>query len=303
MTGERPKEPKKSDTFQIRIPHETKTDFLDACREDRVSASDVLRRAILDYLSLRKRPSSPERKGLPIMISTTLRKKRYLAVAGGLAGLAALAALPSAADPDYRATFHKIDKNGDGVLTSEEFFGADLPAETVTKTRRSMREDRPAPDPNAMRVFHEDYVSIFPRSEGHPDGEWGLEMSISAGFENAPDGFDPDTFDFRGAADFDPVATAFIDMDADANDAINYAEFEVRFNALLAKGFNRLDRDSDGYLVEMEFIRSAGWLTDAAADGTEAPIPEERLRAGFRKLDADANGKLSLQEYLSARQR
>ena len=77
------------------------------------------------------------------MISTTLRKKRYLAVAGGLAGLAVLAALPSAADPDFRGAFKKIDKNGDGVLTPEEFFGADLPAETVTETRRSMRQDRP----------------------------------------------------------------------------------------------------------------------------------------------------------------
>ena len=152
-----------------------------------------------------------------------------------------------------------------------------------------------------MRVLHEDYVSIYPRAEGHPDGEWGLYMDISANVENAPDDFDPDTFDFWGAADFDPMATAFIDMDADANDAVSYAEFEVRFNALLAKGFNRLDRDGDGYLVEKEFIRSAGWLTDTAADGNEAPIPEERLRAGFRKLDADDNGRLSLQEYLSAR--
>jgi Ca2+-binding EF-hand superfamily protein len=303
MTGDRPNDLKKSDTLQIRIPHGTKTEFLDACRKDRVSASEILRRAILDYLSLRKRPSSPERKGLPIMIPTTLRKKRYLVVAGGLAGLAALVALPSAADPDYSATFHKIDKNGDGVLTAEEFFGAELPAETLTETRRSMRQDRPAPDPTAMRVLHEDYVSIFPRAEGHPDGEWGLMMSVSADVENAPDGLDLDAFDFRGAADLDPVATAFINMDADANDAINYAEFEVRFNALLAKGFNRLDRNDDGYLVEMEFIRSAGWLTDTAADGTEAPIPEERLRAGFRKLDANADGKLSLQEYLSARER
>ena len=53
---------KKSDTLQIRIPHATKKEFLEACQEDRVSASEVLRRSILDYLSLRKRPSSQREK-------------------------------------------------------------------------------------------------------------------------------------------------------------------------------------------------------------------------------------------------
>jgi Ca2+-binding EF-hand superfamily protein len=299
MTGDKPRKPKKSETLEVRLPYETKQAFLTACREDGTTASEVVRGSIDDYLDERGRPETETQPWSVIaMIPAPIRKKRYLAAAGGFAGLAALAALPSAAEPDFMATFHKIDKNGDGVLTAEEFFGDQLPAETVAETRRSMRQDRPAPDPKAMRVFHEDYVSIFPRAEGSPDGEWGLMMSVSAGVENAPDGFDPDTFDFRGAADFDPIATAFIDMDSDANDAINYAEFEVRFNALLAKGFNRLDRDGDGYLVEREFMRSAGWLTDTAADGTETPIPEERLRAGFGKLDADKDGKLSLQEYL-----
>lgn len=300
MTGDKPRKPKKSETLEVRLPYETKQAFLTACREDGTTASEVVRGSIDDYLDERGRPETETQpRSVIAMIPAPIRKKRYLAVAGGLAGLAALVALPSAADPDFMATFHKFDKNGDGVLTPEEFFDGDLPAETVTETRRAMRQDKPAPDPTAMRVFHEDYVSIFPRAEGHPDGEWGLMMSISAGIENAPDDLDLDTFDFRRAADLDPFATSFIDFDADANDAVSYAEFEVRFNALLAKGFNRLDRDGDGYLVEREFMRSAGWLTDTAADGNEAPIPEERLKAGFRKLDADADGKLSLQEYLT----
>src|SRR5690606_13279907 len=112
MTGDTSRKPKKSETLEVRLPYETKQAFLTACREDGTTASEVVRGSIDDYLDERGRPETETQpRSVIAMIPAPIRNKRYLAVAGGLAGLAALVALPSAADPDFMATFHKFDKN------------------------------------------------------------------------------------------------------------------------------------------------------------------------------------------------
>src|SRR5690606_33788320 len=146
MTREAPNDPKKSDTLQIRIPHATKKEFLEACREERVTASDLLRNWIMDFLTARQRPSSEPRKGLIAMISKPVRKRRYLAVGAAVAGAAALIALPSAAEP-FRSMFDQLDANRDGKVTELEFMAkakSFLPKEVrsflIEDIRKEIRE-------------------------------------------------------------------------------------------------------------------------------------------------------------------
>lgn len=304
MTDTPPRPPKKSEMLEVRLDYETKRSFLDACRRAGRTASDVVRESVLFFIDRESaRPDvQPEPGKLLTMIPRPIRRKRYLAITAGVAGAAGIAmfaALPSAADMDSTAVFHRIDRNGDGVLTPDEFFDGALQPSALVETRKELREGKPAADPDAMRVYNEAYAVLYPRAEGDPRGEWGYELQFQGRVENAPADFDAANFDFLAKADVNPFAAAFIEMDADGNDIISSAEFETWFNRLLVNSFNRMDRDRDGYLAEVEFLRSAGWLRAESNDGTPGDaMPDERMSGGFRKLDKDGDGRLTVAEYI-----
>lgn len=127
MTEIRP--PKKSESVEVRLPFEAKRDFLAACKAEGRTASEVIRGAIDAYVGHRNRPetgSARDASGkLATLVPKPLRRKRYLAVgAASVAGLAVLAALPSAAaasNADKAAAFSKLDSNADGVVSYREF--------------------------------------------------------------------------------------------------------------------------------------------------------------------------------------
>lgn len=293
--------PKKSEMLEVRLDHETKQNFLDACRRAGRTASDVVREAVNDFILADRERSDPEpgHGRLTAMIPRPIRKKRYLAAAAGLAGIAAIAVLPSAADPTLQAAFGKIDSNGDGVLAPDEFFRGQLEADAVEERRRESRRGQPAPEPGALRVRQEPYVFIFPRREGDPAGDWGMSMTISTEFDNVPENFDVAKVDPALLQPQGAMAAFFVDADANADGAISYAEFETQFNALLAKSFNRVDREGDGYLTPNEFLRFAGWIRATSNDGTPGDeLPDELMTDGFSRLDANADGRLSLAEYM-----
>lgn len=105
MTTPRP--PKKSETLEIRLPHAAKLAFMDRCRVEGVTASEVVRRLI--ETGAPKPPRS---------------SKAWQAVAAAVVGLViGAAAAPSIAQalPGSRAAFEQMDANRDGVVTFAEF--------------------------------------------------------------------------------------------------------------------------------------------------------------------------------------
>ncbi len=98
---------KKSETLEVRIPYATKEAFMARCRAEGRSASEDVRR----FIETRLGPPPPTRRTLP-----------YLA-AGLIAAALAAAAAPSLAQAGIvgRLTFERLDRNGDGVITREEF--------------------------------------------------------------------------------------------------------------------------------------------------------------------------------------
>lgn len=102
---------KKSETLEIRLPYETKTAFMDRCRQDGVTASQALRADIEARLT-RKAPAG---------------WKRLRAVAGAAVILGVGAgALPSLAAAVAGPSFASLDRNRDGVLAFAEFTAAPL---------------------------------------------------------------------------------------------------------------------------------------------------------------------------------
>lgn len=101
------KPPKKTETLEIRLPPETKAAFMAHCQGDRRTASEALR----DFIE-RELRARPRRPGLAWRI-----------LAAAVAGLAVgAAAVPSLARPAAsQAVFQRLDANGDGVLSFQEF--------------------------------------------------------------------------------------------------------------------------------------------------------------------------------------
>jgi hypothetical protein len=97
--------PKKSETLEIRLAHETKQAFMARCREEGRSVSEALRGLIEQALTAPRRPA---------------RRVRWVAVGLAAAGLAAVAA-PSLARPNLPARFARLDTDHDGKLSLPEF--------------------------------------------------------------------------------------------------------------------------------------------------------------------------------------
>ncbi len=108
MKGARMTRPlKKSESLEIRLPYETKTAFMDRCRQDGVTASEALRADI--ETRLRKAPAAG-----------WSRRARAIAGAAVILGVGA-GALPSLAAAVGGPSFASLDKDRNGVLAFAEF--------------------------------------------------------------------------------------------------------------------------------------------------------------------------------------
>ena len=110
------KRKKKSETLDIRLPHEQKQAFMSAVRSNEETASNAIRRFIADYVS---KAEATEHTNPVQELTMTLNRHRLKTLgtaAAAACGLSLIAAMPSAA----ASPFDKLDKNKDGVLTEGE---------------------------------------------------------------------------------------------------------------------------------------------------------------------------------------
>ncbi|MFC0632460.1 hypothetical protein [Brevundimonas balnearis] len=99
---------KKSETLEVRLPHELKVRFMARCRDRGLTASEVVR----DFI---ERAGAGGRR-------VAFGWRTLLAALAGALALGAIAA-PSIAEvaAPGRGAFDRLDRDRDGVLTFEEF--------------------------------------------------------------------------------------------------------------------------------------------------------------------------------------
>lgn len=320
---------KKSETLEVRIPHETKQAFLNACREDGTTASEVVRDQVQSYLDAREQPQ--QEKGKLMQFSPTVRRYGPRVVAGSIAalGLTALAVLPSAAAPDFKAQFGRLDTNGDGVLSVDEFLG---PADkTVGGDERnvviearsiiSKTEDGPEKPVTVTEDVKGDAFSFWLPEEVSGDKAGGAaerqkefkfishqEVRVLKDGEDAP-ATSTQTYSF--SVD-DLRKKEFSSIDANGDGKVSLDEYRAQQTALLTRGFEILDGNGDKSLSQDEYAQIVAppmvklkW--QGGADAPEPPkvdmpamkdVSPEAIKAAFTRLDANKDGKLSLPEYL-----
>ena len=325
MTSDRNPKPiksKKSETLEVRIPFETKQAFLTACREDGTTASEVVRESVQTYLDERERPPIQEKRTLVMKLPQPVRHYGPRIAAGSIAaiGLATFVALPSAAAPDFKAQFNQMDANSDGVLSADEFLGSAKPASgeeknIVIETRKVVRQGDPADAARAdwtPQVKQEAFAYSLPdelrsdkTEEKHQEfrfitrSETKTSDDADAG-KSAEETFTFSINDFR-QNEFDTI-------DADKDGKVSLVEYQTHQRKLFTRGFEMLDRDGDKSLNMDEYAKIAAAPVIHLNDDPDSSPPEihidgpkaspEALSAAFTRLDANKDGKLSLQEYL-----
>ena len=320
---------KKSETLEVRIPYETKQAFLSACREDGTTASEVVREQVQSYLDARERPPlQEEKRTLAVKLPpNVIHYAPRIAAGGALAiGLTALAVLPSAAAPDFKAQFSRLDANGDGVLSVEEFIGPkpadgetnNLIIETRTVTRSG---DKPPAEIkiDPASTHKEAFAFYLPEELGGgaaaPSDQKHEFKIITHSQTRTASGDDGATVTVPHTVTFsmdDMRKQEFASIDANSDGKVSLDEYRARQTAMFTRGFEMLDTDADKSLSPDEYAKIVAppMVHVPRAGGPDAPEPPkieipvtrsyspEAVKAAFTRLDADKNGKLSLQEYL-----
>lgn len=330
-----PKRPrlKKSETLEVRIPYETKQAFLAACREDGTNASEVVREQVQSYLDSRARPSPDEKRTIVMQFPPNVRRYGPRVAAGGIAaiGLTALAVLPSAADPDFKAQFSRLDTNGDGQVSEEEFLNTSYPGDekgaknVVVETRATVvtsDEDKPDAQVTASAEIKQEAFTFWlpeelsgpKQAEGATDQQHEYKFVSHKEVRTSEDGKPPadakvHTYTFSMD---DMRKQEFASIDANKDGKVSLGEYEARQTAMLTRGFEILDTNSDKSLSQDEYAKivappmvKLNW--QGGPDMPEPPKVEipgmkqaspEAIKAAFERLDGNDDGKLSLQEYL-----
>ncbi|WP_439533458.1 EF-hand domain-containing protein [Polymorphobacter sp.] len=106
------RQPKKTDTIEIRLADEVKSAFVEQCRREGRTVSETIRALIAQRLA----PSEIIYKAPPTSWRTAMAAFVGLVLGVGIA-------VPSFARPacDSRQEFSQFDLNGDGVVTLREF--------------------------------------------------------------------------------------------------------------------------------------------------------------------------------------
>ncbi len=265
-----PRKPKKDETLEVRLPHETKHAFMERCKAEGRTASEAVRGFIEDHLA---RPFETKEPAMKFPRTAPVA----LAAAAAIAAVSVFAAQPSRAGPDLQAMFKLMDINGDGTVTAEEF------ANNPTRPKQVMfiakRDDlAPALPPPGDR---EDFMLPLPPREGDeppalPPGARMMDESERAKAQQL----------------------MFADIDANQDGKVSYAEFEGHHRALIKRSFARLDENGDGVVTQAEF-KGPPLFTAAIRVEPGKPLPKAPLPAEiFQRLDKNKDGKISEKEYI-----
>lgn len=324
--NKRPRREKKSETLEVRIPHETKQAFLTACREDGTTASEVVRTSVQTYLDERERPTlqqarTPAMNSVLRLVTNLPQPVRHYTprvVAGGIvaASLVALATMPSAAAPDFASQFRMLDKNGDGVISSDEFLGpknGDKDGDVVieTRTRHVTKDGDKAPQPDAKPEIKQDAFSFWlPEDSAVAQQQAEYKFVSRSEVRTTSDGANsaqPPATPTPPSLD-DIRKDEFGTFDNNKDGKVTLAEYQARQKAMLTRGFEILDANSDKTLSLAEYQKIVSPPMPKVAGEPDTPdvprdglkISADALKANFTKLDANRDNKLSLTEYLPA---
>lgn len=227
------REPKKTELIEFRISHEAKSAFLDQCRRDDRSASEVIRDLMRDHVDVPARREQQRKDWKPDM--TALLKKHPISTSAICAmSLLGMSAMVATASADPAQAFGAIDTNGDGSISLDEYLTASEPVAALamdsdgSDVRVLSRED-------AKWLLHRDYRAYDSNGDGKVD-----EREFMPRFDIT-------------------TRISFYAVDVDGNGALTLSELKSFSNGTaeeterLESSFNILDTNGNGSVTLQEY--------------------------------------------------
>ena len=170
------REPKKTESLEVRLAPETKSAFMAACRANGASASRVLRRFIDQYLLAASRASHRNEEPAMNFIRRHRRRAFAAAAAASIGSALVWAAVPARAAADERvaAVFEWFDASRDGRVTRDEF-DRTMDEDTPSLGALELIVDSRVPPPEG-----ETRDALFRRLDANGDGSLDLAELDSA---------------------------------------------------------------------------------------------------------------------------
>ena len=110
---------KKTELIEFRISHEAKSEFLQTCKAEDRSASEVIR-DLMSHHVLRHSDRDPQRFEWRLFMTQLLRKNPVSVSALCVASFLGISAMATSASADPSQAFGAIDQDGDGTITTKE---------------------------------------------------------------------------------------------------------------------------------------------------------------------------------------
>lgn len=161
------RQPKKSETLQVRLPHGMKRDFMRRCEDENRPASDVLRDFIEGYLAGPVQMLTSERA---VMIRRTFVYPTLAAAA--LLGAVVILTPQSSQASSLRGDFAAMDADKDGFVALAEYRP---PEDGVTYSQRSATSEPPKPAAKGWRLTEGVNAATFRDLDGNGDGRLSFE--------------------------------------------------------------------------------------------------------------------------------
>jgi Ca2+-binding EF-hand superfamily protein len=237
------REPKKSETLEVRLTHEAKLALMRKAQAEGRSASDVVRDCIGAYLV-------DQPKEARSMLITVWKPAAAVGAAAVAIVWSALAPTSAMAGPDLRATFEHFDRDHNGSVTLAEFRASHPGVRFGTPSRPITVPPTAGP------------VMVVIRREG--EATCGKSPTAAQLLK----------------AQFDL-------QDSSGNGSVDFVEFEAFHQSLMKAAFGSADADKSGRITPAELAR------------IDKLLPSNAPPTDFQKVDRNADGALTEDEYLA----
>ena len=159
--------PKKSELIEFRISHEAKSAFLDQCKQDDRSASEVIRALMQDHVDSHSERPQQRKEWIPNM--TALLKSHPLSASAACAlSLFGLSAMATTAAADPAQAFGAIDTNGDKFISMDEYITASEPVAALAMNSDGS-DARVLSRPEARQLLAREYLAYDENDDGMVD--------------------------------------------------------------------------------------------------------------------------------------